>query len=123
MKPISVRVSDKDATGKRLFIKSYRINAASSRKVFGQMRGCAEKKSCRGKMRSLASWTDLSSSGESEFIVKQDIGKMLKEFFIIKDDMLDDVQAVGGEGKFIGITEGPIIKKLFEQKIGGSMEA
>jgi hypothetical protein len=55
------------------------------------------------------------------FFINQDIGMLIKEVFIIKGDMANDAQAIGDEGKFIGITEMPVNEKLFDQRIGGSM--
>lgn len=68
MDPVSVRVSAKGVAGKKFLIKPYRIKSRIAKKGFWADEGVCREKILQGGDGSLASWTDLSSSGESDFL-------------------------------------------------------
>ena len=69
----------KGIPGKKLFIKLRGVKGSIPKKERGLRRGCAANRSCRVGMSSLASWTDLSPSGESDFLFKMISGCLSKK--------------------------------------------
>lgn len=94
-------------TGKKFGIECRSIKSSIAKKSLGLINGCFKKKSFRVGIKSLESWTDLSSSGESDFFSTVMSGwEAIK--FVIKSDMPDDSKTVGNDAKFEDITEMPI---------------
>lgn len=83
------------------------------------MRGCNEKKSFRVGSSSLASWIDLSSSGESDFFncYLQVCGEKI---FVVKRDMAYDAKSVCDNAKINDVTEKSVDVELFDLRSGRS---
>ena len=54
---------------------------------------------------SLASWTDLSSSGESDFFSRIISGCLSKKLLVVEVNMPDDTQTICDNAEFVGITK------------------
>ena len=121
MNPVSVRVSAKGVTGRKFLIKPYRIKSRIPKKCFWADEGVSREKILQSGDEEPGIMDGLIFIRGIRFFINQDIGMLIKEVFIIKVNMAEDAQAVGDEGKFIGITEIPVNEKLFDQRIGGSM--